>query len=109
MDTIKRLQNALITFRDERDWAQFHNAKDLAIGLSIEASELLELYLWKDAQDADIGKVKEELADIFTYALLLAEKYNLNIEDIVQDKINKNRKKYPIDKSKGNAKKYNEL
>lgn len=96
-------------FRDERDWEQFHNAKDLALALSIEASELNELFLWKQAEDVNIDKLKDELADVFGYALLLAGKYNLDINEIVVNKIRKNNEKYPADKSRGNAKKYNEL
>ncbi|MDH4461837.1 MAG: nucleotide pyrophosphohydrolase [Flectobacillus sp.] len=99
----------LVRFRNERDWEQFHNPKDLALALSVESAELLELFLWKKPEDANVEKVKEELADVLSYAFLLADKYNLNIKDIILDKIQKNAKKYPIDKSKGNAKKYNEL
>lgn len=99
----------LVRFRNERDWEQFHNPKDLALALSVESAELLELFLWKKPEDANVEKVKEELADVLSYAFLLADKYNLNIKDIILDKIQKNTKKYPIDKSKGNAKKYNEL
>ncbi|MCF6403569.1 nucleotide pyrophosphohydrolase [Chitinophaga filiformis] len=106
---MENLINALKAFRDERDWTQFHNAKDLALALSIEASELLETFLWKDAEDADRNKVKEELADVFSFALLLAEKYNFDVEEIVLEKIRKNAEKYPADKAKGNAKKYTEL
>ena len=104
-DLIKRLTD----FRDERDWAQFHNAKDLALALSIEASELNELFLWKKAEEANLEKVKDELADVIGYALLLADKYNLDINEIVVNKIEKNNAKYPVDKAKGSAKKYNEL
>jgi NTP pyrophosphatase (non-canonical NTP hydrolase) len=100
---------ALLKFRNERDWEQFHNPKDLALAINVEAGELLELFLWKNADEANKEKVKEELADIFAYAFLLAEKYQLDIKDIVLEKIKKNGEKYPIDKSKGNAKKYNEL
>ncbi|AZI26330.1 nucleotide pyrophosphohydrolase [Pedobacter sp. G11] len=100
---------ALIKFRDERDWAQFHNPKDLALALNIEAAELLELFLWKKAEDANLDKIKEELADVFSYALLLAEKYNLDVNQIILDKIKSNNAKYPVDKAKGTAKKYNEL
>ncbi|WP_417501322.1 nucleotide pyrophosphohydrolase [Marinobacter sp.] len=96
-------------FRDDRDWKQFHNPKDLALALSIEASELLELFLWKLPEQADIEKVEEELADVVAYALLLADSYELNLEQIVLDKIAKNEKKYPISKAKGTAKKYTEL
>jgi NTP pyrophosphatase (non-canonical NTP hydrolase) len=100
---------ALLKFRDERDWAQFHNPKDLALALNIEAAELLELFLWKNAEDANVEKIKEELADVFSYALLLAEKYNLDVKQIILDKIKLNDTKYPVDKAKGTAKKYNEL
>lgn len=105
----QELIKKLIDFRNERDWEQFHNPKDLAIALNVEAGELLELFLWKNADEANKEKVKEELADIFAYAFLLTEKYQLDVKDIVLQKIKKNGEKYPVDKSKGNAKKYNEL
>ena len=100
---------ALLKFRNERDWEQFHNPKDLALALSIESAELLELFLWKKAEDANAEKVKEELADIFSFAFLLADKYGFDVKGIVLDKIKKNGEKYPVEKSKGSAKKYNEL
>ena len=103
------LLQALLKFRNDRDWAQFHNAKDLALALNVEAGELLELYLWKDAQQANSEKVKEELADVFAYALLLADKYGFDVKEIVLEKIKKNAAKYPVDKAKGTAKKYDEL
>ncbi len=109
MTDIKELTEKLIDFRDRRDWAQFHNPKDLAVALNIEAGELLEAFLWKDAKDADPEKVKEELADVLAYALLLADKYKFNVADIVTEKIKENERKYPVDKAKGTAKKYNEL
>jgi NTP pyrophosphatase (non-canonical NTP hydrolase) len=109
MSNIEKLTDALVKFRDERDWEQFHNPKDLAIALNIEAGELLENYLWKTANEADVEKVKEEIADVMAYALLIAKHYNFNVEEIVLDKIAKNALKYPTDKAKGNAKKYNEL
>jgi NTP pyrophosphatase (non-canonical NTP hydrolase) len=109
MSNTDKLTEALIQFRNERDWEQFHNPKDLAIALSLEASELLENFLWKQPQDADITKIKEELADVLAYALLIAKHYDLNVEDIVLDKIAKNALKYPADKAKGSAKKYTEL
>jgi len=109
MTQIKKITDDLRKFRDERDWAQFHNPKDLALALSIEASELLELYLWKAAEQADADKVKEELADVFAYAFMLADKYGLDVAQIMQDKLAKNRLKYPVAKAKGSAKKYNEL
>jgi NTP pyrophosphatase (non-canonical NTP hydrolase) len=104
----KALQ-ALLKFRNERDWEQFHNPKDLALAINIEAGELLELYLWKDAEEAKKERVKEELADVFSFALLLADKYDFDVEEIILDKIKSNAKKYPVDKAKGTAKKYNEL
>jgi NTP pyrophosphatase (non-canonical NTP hydrolase) len=109
MSEIKNITEALLNFRNERDWEQFHNPKDLSIALSIEANELLELFLWKKPEDANIDKVKEELADVFAYALLIAEKYKLNVEDIVLEKIKKNAEKYPIEKSKGKSDKYDQL
>ena len=101
--------NKLKKFRDDRDWEQFHNPKDLAVALNIEASELLEAFLWKSPEEADVEKVKEELADVFAYALLLAESYELDVKQIVLDKIEKNHKKYPVNKARGSAKKYTEL
>jgi len=109
MSDFQTLINQLIKFRNERDWEQFHNPKDLAIALNIESAELLELFLWKTPDEANIEKIKEELADIFAYALLLAEKYKLDVNQIVQEKIKLNNQKYPIDKSKGNSRKYNQL
>ena len=96
-------------FRDERDWKQFHNPKDLALALSIEAGELLEAFLWKAADQADPAKVKEELADVFAFALLLADAYDFDVERMILDKIDRNEKKYPVSKAKGTAKKYTEL
>tara|TARA_B100000886_G_scaffold305276_1_gene236937 strand:+ start:50 stop:370 length:321 start_codon:yes stop_codon:yes gene_type:complete len=96
-------------FRDERNWEQFHNNKDLAIALNIETSELLELFLWKNTKEVDKDELKEELADILSYALLIADKNKLDIKEIILDKIAKNAKKYPIDKAKNTANKYNKL
>jgi NTP pyrophosphatase (non-canonical NTP hydrolase) len=103
------LTNELIKFRNDRDWEQFHNPKDLALALSVESNELLELFLWKKPEDANIDKIKEELADVFAYAFLLAEKYNLNVEEILLKKIKKNGEKYPVEKAKGISTKYDEL
>jgi len=109
MKESEEIIQALLKFRNERDWEQFHNPKDLALAINVEAGELLELFLWKNPDEANKEKVKEELADIFAYGFLLADKYQLDIKEIVLEKIKKNREKYPVDKSKGNAKKYNEL
>lgn len=100
---------ALLKFRNERDWEQFHNPKDLALAINIEAGELLELFLWKNADEANKEKVKEELADIFSFAFLLSDKFQFNVKDIVLEKIQQNAEKYPVEKAKGTAKKYNEL
>lgn len=109
MNDIKEATKALLKFRDERDWAQFHNSKDLALALNIEAGELLEAFLWKSSGQADVDKVKEELADVFAFAFLLAEKYGFDVKQIVLEKIEKNAFKYPVAKAKGIAKKYTEL
>jgi|TARA_B100001964_G_C14227076_1_gene598177 NTP pyrophosphatase (non-canonical NTP hydrolase) len=109
MDTIKKLIEEIISFRDERDWKQFHNTKDLAIALSIEASELNEILLWKNNESIDKNKLSEELADVFIYAFLIAEKHDLDIKEIILEKLALNAEKYPINKSHGKADKYNEL
>jgi NTP pyrophosphatase (non-canonical NTP hydrolase) len=109
MSDIEIIINELIKFRNERDWEQFHNPKDLALAISIESAELLELFLWKKAEDANAEKVKEELADVFSFAFLLAQKYGFDIKEIVLDKIKTNGEKYPVDKAKGTSKKYDEL
>ena len=109
MSDLEELRKAIVQFTQERDWDQFHNGKDLALALSIEAAELNEAFLWKDASKVNVEKVKEELADIFNYAILIADKYNLDIKQIVLDKIKRNAEKYPVDKAYGSARKYNEL
>ncbi|MCQ2161588.1 MAG: nucleotide pyrophosphohydrolase [Bacteroidales bacterium] len=106
---LQTLTESVVTFTTERDWDQFHNPKDLALALSIEAAELNEVFLWKKPEDANIDKIKEELADVFTYALLLADKCNLDIKEIVLEKQKRNAEKYPVEKAKGVATKYNEL
>lgn len=104
--------NKILKFRDDRNWKQYHNPKDLAISISLEAAELLEIYQWS-GQDTEcsekIEKVKEELADVLSYCILLADHYNLDIDEIICDKIKLNSLKYPIDRSYGTSKKYNEL
>lgn len=109
MSDIKELQQAIDQFTKDRDWDQFHNGKDLAVALSIEASELLEAYLWKAPEEVKIEKVKEELADVINYALQIATKYDLDVKQIVLDKLAKNAEKYPVEKAKGKADKYTEL
>ena len=112
MTDIQEITSALLKFRNERDWEQFHDSKNLATAISIEAAELNELFLWKDAKESENinkEKLKEELADVFAYAFLLAERHNLDVKQIVFDKIKKNGEKYPVEKAKGTAKKYDEL
>lgn len=113
MSDIKQITEALLEFRDARDWKQFHDSKNLATAISIEAAELNELFLWKnklsEIESVDKGRVAEELADIFSFAFLMAEQNGLDVKDIILKKIKQNSKKYPIDKAKGSAKKYNEL
>lgn len=112
MDKYNKIINELIQFRNERDWEQFHDSKNLALAISIEASELNELFLWKkgeEVENVNLDKLKEELADVLSFAFLLAEKHNLDIFEIVSEKIKKNALKYPIEKAKGTSKKYNEL
>jgi len=99
----------IVKFRDDRNWAQFHNGKDLAICLSVEAAELLEVFLWKKDKEIDIEHLKDELADVMNCALLLAEKYKLNVKDIMLAKLKKNELKYPVAKAKNSKKKYNEI
>ena len=109
MSDIEEILNELRRFNEDRDWDQFNNGKDLAIGLSVEASELLEAFLWKAPEDVNTDKVREELADVLNYAFQMADKYNLDIKEIMLEKIRKNAAKYPVEKAKGSAKKYNEL
>lgn len=109
MTDIEQIQEELRRFNIERDWDQFHNGKDLAIGISVEAAELLEAFLWKDPKDAKPEKIKEELADVLNYAFQMADKYGLDIKEIMLEKIRRNAAKYPVEKAKGSAKKYNEL
>jgi NTP pyrophosphatase (non-canonical NTP hydrolase) len=112
MNDISLLIKELQDFRDARHWEQFHNTKDLALAISIEAAELNELFLWKtteESENVDSEKLKEELADVFAFALLLAGKHGLDVKEIVLEKIKKNNEKYPVEKAKGTAKKYNDL
>lgn len=109
MSDIQELTQKIHQFTVDRDWDQFHNPKDLAIALSIEANELLECFLWKKPEEAKPEKIKEELADVINYALLLADKLNIDVKQIVLEKLARNAEKYPVEKAKGSAKKYNEL
>lgn len=98
-------------FRDERNWAQYHNAKDLAISLSIEASELLENFQWKTSEQAISNRlqdIQDEMADIFIYLILLTDQLGLDLIEITWNKMKKNALKYPVEKAYGNNKKYTE-
>lgn len=102
----------VINFRDERNWKQFHNPKDLAISINLEAAELLEIFQWSGEDISSNGKldrIKEELADVMNYCILMADACGLDIDDIILAKIEKNRKKYPIDLAYGSKAKYTEL
>ena len=104
--------NKIMKFRDERDWKQFHNPKDLAISISLEAAELLEIFQWSgtDVVCADKkDKIAEELADVLVYCTLLADVCELEMDEIVQKKMEMNNKKYPVDKARGKSNKYSEL
>ena len=105
----------IIEFRDERDWSQFHSPKNLAEAINIEASELLEIFLWmtteqsKELGKAEIQKVKNEIADIFIFSTYLCHHFGIDLLDSVTEKIEQNSIKYPISKSKGSSKKYTEF
>ncbi len=107
--SIKTVIDKVVAFRNERDWEKFHNGKDLAICLNCESAELLELFLWKNPDQVNKEKLKEELADVLYSAFLLIEKYELDVDAIITEKLAKNNAKYPVEKSKGSNKKYNEL
>jgi NTP pyrophosphatase (non-canonical NTP hydrolase) len=109
---MKHLQQKIIEFRDARNWKQFHTPKDLAISLSLEAGELLENFQWKNSEEAiqtNLENIKDEIADVVIYALLLSHELGIDVEKAVIDKIKKNEQKYPIEKSFGSKKKYTEL
>ncbi|MEI9917485.1 MAG: nucleotide pyrophosphohydrolase [Bacteroidota bacterium] len=109
---LHHLTQLVTAFRDARDWSQFHNTKDLAVAISIEAAELNELFLWKSVEQCETmpkERIKEELADVFIYSLLLAHKHNFDIKEIITEKMKAAELKYPVEKAKGNSKKYTEL
>ena len=119
-DTVTRiaeLKQMVKNFSEERDWDQFHNAKDLAIGIVTEASELLETFRFKSEREVEAlfndessaKKIRDELADIFYFALRLAQKYNIDVSKSLDEKIKDNARKYPVDKAKGSNKKYTDL
>lgn len=101
-----------LTFREERDWSQFHNPKDLALSISLEAAELLEVFQWSGA-DLEVGRkagrAKEELADVVIYCIYMADRLGVDLPSAISDKIDANGKKYPPEKSRGNSRKYTDL
>lgn len=103
----EQLLEKLRAFVAERDWQQFHTPENLAKSISIEAAELLELFQWSASEDK--GAIRDELADILTYCLLLADKYGLNPEEVILEKLEKTKSKYPVEQSKGKSTKYDRL
>lgn len=103
VETYKRL----IKFRDDRDWSKFHTGENLAKSLMIEAGELLEVFQYSD-KETSVDKVKEELADVLMYSMLLADRYKLDLDEIINKKMDLNERKYPADVVRGSSKKYNE-
>lgn len=97
----------ILEFNQERDWDQFHSPENLAKSISIEAGELLECFQWNSKYDKE--HVCEELADVVNYCILMADRLGVDLQKILLEKLEKNRQKYPVDKAKGNSKKYNEL
>ena len=115
MSDLESIQKRILSFRNERDWQQFHDPKNLAEALSIEAGELLENFLWKTTEQSrnltpeELKNVKEELADIFIFLTYLSEEYKIDLFKEVENKIAQNAAKYPVEKAKGSSKKYIEL
>lgn len=112
MDEAKNILEVINKFRDERNWRQFHNEKDLSLSISLEAAELLELFQWKSSEEVvnnNRERLAEELADVLIYSYMLADNLEFDINEIISKKLVKNAEKYPIDKSKDNNTKYNDL
>lgn len=112
MDEMKQIIEKVNKFRDDRNWRQFHNEKDLALSITLEASELLELFQWKLSEEVKQNKkerLAEELADVLIYSYMLADNLDFDVNDIVEKKLAKNTEKYPVSKSKNSNNKYDEL
>ena len=108
----EKLLNDILKFRDDRNWKQFHNSKDLAISLQLEASELLENFQWKsstEAEEANREDIADELADVLMYGVLLADSMGFDLEEVIKKKLEKNKQKYPVSKAYGNKTKYTKL
>ncbi|MAW59326.1 MAG: nucleotide pyrophosphohydrolase [Planctomycetes bacterium] len=116
-DTLQELQELVVRFRDERDWEQFHTPKDLVLGLQVEAAELAELFLWRaseqtaeDFEQAEFrDRLQDELADVQTFLLYLAQAAGVDLAAAVRAKLKKNAAKYPVEKARGSARKYDQL
>jgi len=108
MDKLKELEERIKQFNIDRDWDQFHSPANLAKSISIEANELLECFQWNE-ENYNIENVKEELADVLCYCIQMSQKLDVDLVDIVNEKMNKNEQKYPVDKAKGKSDKYNKL
>jgi NTP pyrophosphatase (non-canonical NTP hydrolase) len=106
--TLIQLTQEVLKFRDERNWARFHTGKDLAMCLGIESSEVQELFLWKAEGEINLEKLEDEMGDVFYSLLLLADKYSINLEKALINKIEKNKTKYPIEQFRDSNRKYNE-
>ncbi len=109
---LSEIQKLIIQFRDNRDWKQFHEIKDLLLGLNMEVAELQELFLWKsdiEIEKIDKEKIENEIADIFIFLTYISKDFDIDLSDAVMKKIKINDEKYPVSKSKGSNKKYNEL
>ena len=115
MDSLENIVNKISLFRDKRDWKKYHNPKDMSLSLVLEATELLEHFQWKDEKEmnkyviTNKNEIAEELADVFYWLILISHDLNINLIESINDKMIKNEQKYPIEKSKGNNKKYNKL
>jgi NTP pyrophosphatase (non-canonical NTP hydrolase) len=114
-EDLKSIIKEIIKFRDDRDWLQFHDPKNLSEAISIEAAELQEIFLWKSTEDSkslpsdQLKRVENEVADIFIFMIYLCNHFGINLLEIVNKKLQTNRMKYPVEKAKGSSKKYNEL
>lgn len=104
--------NEVLKFRDDRDWKQFHNPKDLAISITLEAAELLEVFQWSAADvrcEEKMDRIREELADVVVYCIMMADACGLDLDEIVREKVKKNNEKYPVERAFGSKVKYTEL
>lgn len=114
---LQKLNQDIEHFVSEREWDQFHSVKNLSMALSVESSELLEIFQWMNEKDSNLiknnpkvmGQIEDEVADIFVYLLRIISKTDIDLEQAVRNKMHKNAQKYPVEKSRGNSKKYNEL